>query len=432
MPIISLNLEQPEKRSGMFGDPTTPLTAVAVWNELDGGPTASGEIVTERGAMAISTVFTCVTILAEAVASLRCKLIRQVGKGQEAATGHYLYDLLAFSPNPDMTSFTFWSTMVGCSALHGSGYAEITRDPDGTPNGLWPLHPLKTEPVRQKDGSLAFRTTDGMKADTYRIIPSANILHFPLFALDGIKGIGPIRAARETFALAKAQELYGARWFGNGAHAEAVFIKKDSKPDPKVQAELKESWQQAYGGANQGKQAFLFGDWSVEKIGLSPEDSQFVVSRGFQRTEIAAMFHLQPHQVGDTSRLSNANHTQAQLSFVTDTLRPIIVRIEQELKRKLLAKSRDLFVEFDLSERLRGDFATIIPAYAMCVDRGIMNPNEVRIELGMNPAGEEGDVYRYPVNQANADQLLKDNTLIPTTQEPDPSDDPQPLKKPKK
>src|ERR1700749_3901085 len=92
--ITTLSLRSPEKRSGMFGDPTTPLTAVAVWNELDGGPTAAGEIVTERTAMAVSTVYTCVTVLAEAVASLPCRLMRRLGKGREEATDHFLYDLL--------------------------------------------------------------------------------------------------------------------------------------------------------------------------------------------------------------------------------------------------------------------------------------------------------------------------------------------------
>lgn len=427
MSFISLNLQAPEKRSGMFDDPTTPLTAVAVWNELDGGPTASGEIITERTAMAVSTVYTCVTILSEAVASLPCKLVRRLDKGREEATDSYLYNLLAYAPNDEMTSFTFWSTIVGCSALTGNSYAEITRDPDGTPNGLWPLHPLKTEPVRLQDGTLAFRTRDGQKDDrTYRLIAAKDILHFPLFGLDGIKGVGPVRAAREAFALAKAAEKYGARWFGNGATAPSVMINKGVKPDPKVQAELKESWQQAYGGSNAHKQAFLFGDWDVKTIGLSPEDSQFLATRNFQRADIAALFHLQPHQVGDTSRLSNANHTQAQLSFVTETLRPIISRIEAELKRKLLGLNSNLFVQFDLSERLRGDFTATMTGINIGRNSGVLTANEGRNMLGLNPVGPEGDVLIYPVNMADADQLLKDDELTPTTQVPDNDDQQSP------
>jgi HK97 family phage portal protein len=425
--ITTLGLQTPEKRSGMFGDPTTPMTAVAVWNEMGGGPTASGEIVTERTAMAISTVYTAVTTLAEAVASLPCKLTRRVAKGRQDAVDNYLYDLLAYNPNPEMTAFTFWSTMVGCSALTGSGYAEIRRDSDGSVNGLWPLHPLKTEPIRQSDGTLAFRTHDGMKSGNYRIIASKDMLHFPLFSMDGIRGVGPVTAARESFALAQAATKFGATWFGNGAHVPSVLINKGPKPDPKVQREFRESFHEAYGGANHNKQAILFGDWSVETIGLSPDDSQFLATRNFQRADIAAMFHLAPHQVGDTSRLSNANHVQAQLSFVTDCLRPILSRIESELKRKLFAKVANLFVSFDLSERLRGDTQTQMQSYALGRQWGFLSVNDIREDLGLNPIGPEGDTYLYPTNMGDAVQLLNDKNLTPITQEPTnaPTDDPQ-------
>ena len=251
------NRQKTEQRSGSFDDPASPLTAIAVWNEMDGGITASGESISEKTALAISTVYTCVTILSEAIASLPCRLMQTSARGQEEALEHYLYSLLAYSPNDDMTAFTFWSTIVGCSALTGNAYAQITRDLDGTPNGFWPLHPLKTQPVRQPDGALAFRTSDGMKDGTYRVIASKDILHFPLFGLDGIKGISPVRAARESFALVKAAEKYGARWFGNGAAVPSVLINKGAKPDPKVQRELTESWQSKHGGANAHTQAFL-------------------------------------------------------------------------------------------------------------------------------------------------------------------------------
>ena len=420
-----------EVRSGSFDNPTTPLTAMAVWDELGGGPSASGEIITDRTAMAISTVYTCVTVLAEAVASLPCLLMRNGVKGKQEAVDHYLHDLLAYYPNPEMTGFTFWSTMVGCSALTGNAYAEILRDPDGTVSGLWPLHPNKTEPVRLTDGTLAYRTSDGSQQGKTRLIASKDILHFPLFSLDGVKGIGPVQAARETFALAKAAEKFGARWFGNGAHVPSVMIHKGPKPDQKAQVELRESWQSAYGGSNTHKQAFLFGDWDVKTIGLSPEDSQFLASRGFQRTEIAALFHLSPVQVGDTSRLSNGNHVQQQLTFVTDTLRPIVSRIEAELKRKLLRNVPNLSVVFDLTERLRGDTQSQMASYAIGRQWGWLSVNDIRTDMGLNPIGDEGDSYLYPTNMGDASQLLKDSLLIPTTQMPESNPEPDPTPKPK-
>lgn len=395
------------ERRDLFGSPTTPMTAIAAWEGVSGGPTASGELISERTAMSISTVFTCVTILAEGIASLPCRLQRREGKGSADAVDNPLYDLLATSPNPEMTSFTFWSTMVGCSALTGNAYAQIVRDSYGVPTSIWPLHPLKTDPIRQPDGSLAFKTTDGQNEGTYRIIPSADVLHFPLFSWDGIKGVGPIRAARESFATARAMERYGARFFANGAQPPSLLIRNGAPPDPKVQAEIRESWRAAHSGENQHSQGFLFGDWKVETIGLDPEDTQFIAARNYTRADISAMFKIPPQMVGSLERMSNNNWTGQQLSFVIDTLRPIIIRIEQELKRKLLVgrSASSLFVTFDVTERLRGDFEAVTKTLALGRQWGILTANECREALGYNPVDASGDTLIVPVNMANAEQL---------------------------
>src|SRR5665213_399525 len=143
--ITTLNL--PTERRDFMGSPTTPMTALAAWEGIGGGPTASGELISERTAMAISTVYTCVTILSEGVASLPCKLMKRLDKGREEAVSNPLYALLAFAPNPEMTAFTFWSSIVGSSALTGNAYAQIVWGENKVPESIWPLNPLKTEPV---------------------------------------------------------------------------------------------------------------------------------------------------------------------------------------------------------------------------------------------------------------------------------------------
>ncbi len=414
---IRLNLFT--ERRGLLDSPTIPLTAIAAWEGIGGGPTSSGELVNERNAMAISTVYTCVTILSDAVASLPCKLMRRLDKGRSEAVEDDLYDLLAYAPNPEMTAFTFWSTIVGCSALTGNGYAQIMRDRTGAVESIWPLHPLRTEPIRQSDKSLAFKTSDGMNEGSYRVVAAKDMLHFPLFSMDGIKGIGPIRAARESFATARAMEKYGARFFANGAQPPSLLVCKGPAPNPKVQTEIRESWKAAHSGANQHSQGFLFGDWDVKTIGLDPEDTQFIASRNYTRADIAAMFKISPTMVGSLEKLSNNNWTGQQLSFVVDTIRPILVRIEQECQRKLLPSlgrnAGKLFVTFDTTERLRGDWESVIRTLAMARNWGILTGNECREELGYNPVGAEGDVLLTPVNMEDANRLLEKPSL---TKEP--------------
>lgn len=404
------------------------MTALAAWEGIGGGPTASGELVSERTALAISTVYTCITILSEGVASLPCKLMKQLGKGREEAIDNPLYDLLAYSPNPEMTAFTFWSTMVGCSALTGNAYAQIIWDDNKVPESIWPLHPLKTEPFRQQDVTLAFKTTDGMKDGTYRVIAAADVLHFPLFSMDGIKGVGPIRAARESFATARAMEKYGARFFANGAQPPTLLIRKGTPPDPKVQAEIRESWKAAHSGENQHSQGFLFGDWDVKTVGLDPQDTQFIAARTYSRADIAAMFKIPPQMVGSLERMSNNNWTGQQLGFVIDTLRPIIIRIEQEIQRKLLTGRRasKLSVTFDVTERIRGDFETQTKTLALGRQWGILTSDECRIELGYNPIGDAaGSTLIYPTNMANMEQLPAQAKLQNIDELPPDSTDPK-------
>ena len=155
-------------------------------------------------------------------------------------------------------------------------------------------------------------------------------------------------------------------------------------------------------------------DWKYTALGLSPEESQFLQTRQHGRTDIAALFRVPPSMVGDTSRLSNANHEQLSLQLITDTLRPYLVRIEKEIQRKLL-NDASLFVEFDVSERLRGDFVSTMNGFGVGKQWGFYSTNEVREKLGENPIGPAGDVYWAPVNMTNAANLIA------------PAPDPSPL-----
>jgi HK97 family phage portal protein len=404
--LISLS----EHRSMSLENPAVPLSSPAAFQMLYGGePTASGELVNESTALQITTVYACVRCLAESVSSLPLKLWERTEQGIREAVDASLHYLLAVEPNPEMSAVTFKEQMIGAVALTGNSYAQIERNPIGQPVALWPLHPLKTRPIR-RDNKLLYETSDGEAPGQTRIIDPEDMLHLLLFSLDGIKGISPISMARQSLGLTKAAEKFGARFFGNGSRPGGVLINK-GMPSKEKKKESIESWQEQNGGENQGRTAFLFGgEWSYQQIGLSPEDSQFLATRQFQRSEIAALFRIPPHYVGDTSRLSGNNAEQTSLQFVTDTLRPYIGRFEIEIIRKLMPrvgrKANKYFASFDVSERLRGDFKTQQEGFAAGVQWGWYCPNDVRRKLGDNPGPAELDIYRVPVNMTSAKVLL--------------------------
>jgi HK97 family phage portal protein len=415
--LLSLGLSEipaptRSERRNIIDNPTISLASPAIWDWLTmGEPTAAGELVNESTSLQIITVYRCVRILGEAVAALPLKLYERLAQGRQEATSAALYSLLAYEPNPEMTAFTFFETGTGCLALTGNCYSQIERNDAGQPVALWPLHPLKTEPFRLPSGEIAYRTSDGMNSPGAkpRIIDAADIIHIPLFSYDGLKGLSPIALARQGLGLSRAAEKYGARFFGNGSKPSGIMM-NDRDLDEVQTQNSKENWERGNGGANQGKTAFLWGGWKYQQIGLSPEESQFLETRNYQRAEIAGLFGIPPHMVGDTARLSNGNHEQQALQFVTDTLRPYLCRWEQEIIRKLMPSTGRnagrYFVQFDVSERLRGDFQTTMAGYATGRQWGWYSVNDVKTELGDNPIGPKGDIYLVPVNMMNADLLI--------------------------
>jgi hypothetical protein len=202
------------------------------------------------------------------------------------------------------------------------------------------------------------------------------------------------------------------------------LINKGKAPDLKARQEMRESWQLEQGGQNQGKIGFLFGaDWSYEQLGISPEESQFLATRSYQRADIAALYKISPHLVGDTSRLSGTNSEQLMLQFLTISLRPYLSKLEAEFTRKLCptqgCKAGKFFAQFDVAGLLRTDLKSQSEAYQAGRNGGWYTANDVLRKLGENPAGSECDVYIVPVNYMNAERLLdkKADPIQPTAAE---------------
>jgi len=420
MGLLSIFKPKQELRGNPLENPSVSLGSIgAIWSWISGSePTASGELIDETIALQIVTVNACVRIIAEAIASMPLILYKRLPRGRQEALDNPLHDLLTVAPNPEMCGPVFWETMVGALALTGNAYAYAPKVA-GQVDALWPLHPHKTKPIRLPDKSLAYQCWEGTDQSHPKIYAAEDILHFKLFSLDGLLGLSPIAMSRQELGIQRAATKMVGRFYANNGRPSGIMTPKEGyEPDEKVLLQVRESWQAANTGENSLKTAFVPGQWDYKTLGLNFTDIQLLDSRKYSRTEIAALFHVPAHLVGDTTRQSNTNSEQEGLSLVTYCLRPYLKKIEMEIQKTLLPSvgrnANRLFVEFDIRDLLRGDFKTSMEGYQIGRNSGFFNANYILDELGENPIGPVGDIYWMPVNYMNAENALDPSYVHPS------------------
>jgi HK97 family phage portal protein len=365
------------------------------------GGSSSGKLVTERSAMQMTAVYACVRILSEAIAGLPLHLYRyKEDGGKEKAISHPLYLLLHDEPNPEMSSFVFRETLMTHLLLWGNAYAQIIRNGKGQVIALYPLMPNKMTVNRDTNGQLYYqyqRSSDEahtMKGSMVILQPS-DVLHIPGLGFDGLVGYSPIAMAKNAIGLAIATEEYGSKFFANGAAPSGVLEHPGTIKDP---SKVRESWQQTFGGsANSNKIAVLEEGMKYTPISISPEQAQFLETRKFQINEIARIFRVPPHMVGDLEKSSFSNIEQQSLEFVKYTLDPWVIRWEQSIQRRLLTpdEKKAYFVKFNVEGLLRGDYASRMNGYATARQNGWMSANDIREleNLDRIPKEDGGDLY---------------------------------------
>ena len=365
------------------------------------GGSTSGKQVTERSAMQMTAVYSCVRILSEAVAGLPLHLYRcKEGGGKEKAIDLPLYRLMHDEPNPEMSSFVFRETLMTHLLLWGNAYAQIIRNGKGEVIALYPLMPNKMRVDRDEKGSLYYEyvhssdEADTMKNTTVRLTPY-NVLHIPGLGFDGLVGYSPIAMAKNAIGMAIACEEYGAKFFANGAAPSGVLEHPGVIKDPQ---KVREAWQSQFGGSqNANKIAVLEEGMKYTPISISPEQAQFLETRKFQINEIARIFRVPPHMVGDLEKSSFSNIEQQSLEFVKYTLDPWVMRWEQSLSRALFTEEekKTLFFKFNVEGLLRGDYQSRMNGYATARQNGWMSANDIRELENMDkiPAEQGGDLY---------------------------------------
>ena len=380
--------------SGLFRSRDKPKNRVGGgWNFLFGG-TTSGKAVNERTAMQTSAVYACVRILAESVAGLPLHVYERTANGSKSTKpSHPLYRLLHDEPNREMTSFVFRETLMSHLLLWGNAYAQIIRDGRGFPIALYPLLPDRMTVDRNESGELLYT----YQSDKGQVkLRRENILHIPGLGFDGLIGYSPIAMAKNAVGLALATEDYGAAFFANGANPGGV-LEHPGVIKPEQADRLRESWQSQFGGANAHKVAVLEEGLKFHQMSIPPEQAQFLETRKFQINEIARIFRVPPHMVGDLEKSSFSNIEQQSLEFVKYTLDPWVVRWEQSLQQALILPSEKatIFIKFNLDGLLRGDYQSRMQGYSTGIQNGFMSVNDVRGLEDMNllTAEEGGDLH---------------------------------------
>lgn len=364
------------------------------------GYSTSGKAVNERSAMQVTAVFACIRILAEAVAGLPLHFYKYTDDGDEKAVNHPLYRLLHDESNPEMSSFNFRETLMTHLLLTGNAYAQIIRNGRGEVIALYPLMPNKMTVDRDSTGRIYYAyyhdASDApFNESKYIYLSPSEVWHIAGLGYDGIIGYSPLAMAKNAVGMAIACEEYGASFFANGASPGGVLEHPSTVKDPQ---RLRESWNaQFQGSANAHRIAVLEEGMKYAPIGISPQDAQFLETRKFQLNEIARIYRVPPHMIGDLEKSSFSNIEQQSLEFVKYTLAPWLSRWEQSIFRCLLTESekKEYFARFNVEGLLRGDYQSRMNGYATGRQNGWLSANDIRKleNLTPIPAEDGGDLY---------------------------------------
>lgn len=372
------------------------------WLYTGSMPTEAGVTVSDDTAMRFATVHACVRVLSEDVAALPLHVYRRLENGgKERATEHSLYGLLHDRPNPEMSAVAFKEALMVNALLTGNGYAFIEFDRAGRVKALYPLLSSEVTPYRSSTGELWYRAGG-------EDLRAAEVFHLPGLGFDGLMGLSPIAYARESIGLGIAAERYGEKFFRNGTHIGGVISVKDE-----LSNEQFERLRTQFSGMFRGLQnahgvPLLEGGATYTQLGIAPEDAQFLETRKYQRSEIAAIYRVPPHMIGDLERATFSNIEQQDLAYLQRSLLPWLMRIEQECRAKiLLGDEKQLYsIEHDTGNFLRGETSTRMQSYSTAIMAGVMTPNEARRRENLNPV-PGGDDIMLPLNMMQAGTKLR-------------------------
>jgi HK97 family phage portal protein len=366
--------------------------------------TSSGVTLSKDKAASVPEVFSCLQVISQDVGRCPLKLRRVDGDGVHTdAVDHPLWEILADLTNPETTAYQFRAQMQRNLLLHERAYAEIIRNGRGEVVALWPLDPAAMTVGRNGLNQKTYRYRLGSGREiTWAFNPSTP----PILELTHPS---PMVACKDMIGLAYALDLFGAKFFANGARPSGTLAPPTgvSLGDEQRQR-LREAFQSMFSGAeNAGKVALMEGGMTFTPITIANNEAQYNETRKFLRTLIAGAFRMPPHKIGDLERATFSNIEQQSIDYVTGTLDPFLVAWEQAIRRDMLTTRQfpGYVVQFDRQALIKADIKSLLDALAVGRQNGWYNANDILKKLGENPIdGEAGSAY------------LVNGNMIPVTQ----------------
>lgn len=376
--------------------------------------TSAGVDVTPQSALAHAAVYACIKILSEVLASLPRHLIQRTEQGKQVNDVHNVSQLLSRSgqANDLITSSEFVGVMQGWAALRGNAFAEIeTRG--GRPTALFPIHPdnVTINHMDNRTVSYTIQTKSGSQ-----ILPMSRIFHLRGQSLgDGVVGLSPIAASRETFGRVLATNQFSGAFYANGMFPSGI-VEFPRKLDKESKQLLAEQIASAHGGsANAGKTPIFDNGMTWKSVGINAEDAQMIEVMKFGVEEVARIFRIPLHLLQSLDSMTFNNVEQLGIDFVTYGLMPWITRWEDAINRSLLtaAERTILFMRFNVNALLRGDIKTRSEFYTNGIMAGWLEPNEVRDLEDLN-AREDAEGLRTQLNMGLSSNLNSEPEEVST------------------
>ncbi|HCM5169080.1 TPA: phage portal protein [Klebsiella pneumoniae] len=384
------------------------LTTGEFWREWY-GTSSSGKVVTADKVIRLSAVWACVRLLSESISTLPLKIYeRQADGSRKLAQNNPAYQILCRRPNPEMTPSRFMLMIVASVCLRGNAFVEKLYIGSKLVS-LVPLLPQNMVVKRLDSGKLQYTYTDN---GVQRIIPVDRMMHIRGFGLDGVCGMMPTMAGVDVFGAAMAVDEASAKIFENGLQSTG-FLSSKTALNEGQRERLRKALQNFIGSKNAGKLMVLENELTYQNVTMNPEAAQLLESRSFSIEEICRWFRVPPFMVGHTTKQSSwaSSLEGMNMLFLTHTLRPLLVNIEQEISRCLLNSDEDLFAEFSVEGLLRADSAGRAAYYTSALQNGWMSRNDVRRLENMPPI-EGGDIYTVQLNLTQLKNLENSNPAV--------------------